>query len=122
VLSGKWNIDNTPTPNGTRSAMCNRSSYSVNISAVGWNCSGGSMALCARLVPADPCYCTTYGSNDECFVNYAMKSFSTGFDAIEGVAGSGQYLMGNSKFWQQFEFTLTMTVINRAMLATTNVL
>ena len=119
LLGGKWAINNLPRQLSAGSAQCDPASYDVSIVGHHANCTSAVAALCMPAVPLDLCYCTSYGHDDECYIEYYMQTFNGAITPLDSDPQSNVYRGGRTMYWHKFEFVLDFTITNYAMLSTT---
>lgn len=119
ILGGQWSIDDSPSQLLTGSPNCDPSSYKVNTPVYSPTCTSGIASACSSVIPTDQCYCTTYGHDDQCYIQYYMQQFNGAVTPLPSNPNSNQFRGGQTTYWHKFEFVMDFTVTNYAMLSTT---
>jgi hypothetical protein len=82
------------------------------------SCTAATPAGCSPIVPS-LCYCTTWPTDNQCYVQYYAQNFLSDSTAIAGdPTSTGRFRGGQFMYWHNFEFVLQLKVWNYALLNT----
>ena len=100
-----------------RDVRCNGASYiPAVLTGHAADCTTDALSCAPAMAPA--CFCTTYGTWDECYQQYYQQTFAGTIPSIDGDPGSGAFRGAQMSYWHGFEFVLRFTVWNYALLPT----
>jgi hypothetical protein len=106
VLSGQLGINSNPVPQSPGSLLCNSSTETPQLVAYNSSCIT-DFDLCINEISSSDCYCTGYGHNDMCFMEYYALTLNSGSMRWRGLQAT---------YWNKFEFVIQFSVTNYAML------
>ena len=116
LLAGEWSIDNSPKQLSVGSPDCDPSSYNLSIVAYNYTCNT-LPTECLSALPPVLCYCTSYGHDDQCYIEYYMQEFNGAITPLASNPNSNKFRGGQTTYWQKFEFVIDFTITNYAMLS-----
>ena len=107
-----------PKPRTAGQAACNSTTYNTTYAGSDPNCTSSNFNLCPSLISSTACYCTTYGLDDQCYVQYYVRTLTGSLTPITGDSTStGLFRFNQTQFWHKFEFALQFTLFNYAALS-----
>ncbi len=115
IRSGQWNPTIDPTPS---SGTCSSSYVMPTQPGHDASCTAATPAGCSLIVPS-LCYCTTWPTDNQCYVQYYTQNFLSDSTRIAGdPTSTGRFREGQFMYWHNFEFVLQLKVWNYALLNT----